>query len=114
MERAGGMRISTVAYVGRDNETDWIVQIDGVTIGENILTRAQLTAGPHCIDTEEAGDPIELTASATTVSMRLGQIPDLSPGRVWTAILTVYTPAHPAGVAVEAGTITTRAWPVCD
>jgi hypothetical protein len=108
------MRALLTAYVGRANVTDLTVQIDGETITAGVITRAQLRLGEHCIDTAEVGDPIELTQSATVVSVQLGLIAGLLPDERHIAQLTVYTATHTQGVAVETGTIITRAWPVCD
>jgi hypothetical protein len=108
------MKAFLTAYVGRANDTDLTILIDDETIQAGLITRAQLRLGAYCIDTDVLGDPIELKESATVVSVQLGLIPGLLPDEQHIAQLTVYTATHPQGVAVETGTIITRAWPVCD
>jgi hypothetical protein len=102
------------AYIGRNNYAELELMQDGVTVEEGAVTRAVLRFGSFCLDTEEVehADWIELNEDATKITLHLGLVTDLKPGR-YNASLTLYDAASTKGIAWTTFVIRARSWPVC-
>jgi hypothetical protein len=99
-------------YVGRDNRTRLELRQEGELVVANAVTRAQFKFGTWCLDTSEAGDPIELMNNAQAVEMQLGLVTGLTPG-TYRGKLTVYDLNHPNGIAWAEVSVLAQKWNVC-
>jgi hypothetical protein len=101
------------AWVGRANRQRLQLLQDGVAVADGAVTRAVLKFGDYCLDTDEAGDPIELVDDATVVELQLGLVSGIAPMTA-TGRLTVYDNVHTQGIAWQEVLIDIGTWAVCE
>lgn len=98
-------------YIGRDNTDSLQLKKNGVVVGNNIATRAQLHFGDFCLDTATDTN-IRLATNATVVEMEIGLTPSLVAGR-YDGDLTIYDAVNTHGIAWANLTIDVVNWDVC-
>jgi hypothetical protein len=114
------MADTLMAYIGRSNVETLTLEYrpegedEFTTVPVTTVLRAVFKFGVYCIDTDEVGDPIELSADATKVHLQLGLIPLLAPGRHRDGKLTIYDAEHPEGLAWADYRVRVESWPVCE
>ena len=81
------------AYVGRDNYIDLGLIQDGADVEPSAVTRATVTFGSYCLDTDDdTGVPpltAELVDDAKTVRIRIGLVDGIEVGR-YSGTLVIY------------------------
>ena len=101
-------------YINRDNKTIFNLLQDGEAVTANTITRAVFRFGDFCVDTNVAGDPIELIENATKVQVQAGLIPGLVEGG-YEGKLTIFDTLSDNGFAWgRAVKIKVILWPICE
>jgi len=98
-------------YVGRDNKDQLRLLQNGSVVGNNIVTRADLSFGDYCIDTATDSN-IRLTTNATVVEMEIGLTTGLVAGK-YEGKLTIYDASNTHGIAWTDIEIDVLSWVVC-
>ena len=105
MEQAWINRANTIRRVLRADSGD----LDGDQ--QAAITRVVARVDGHCLDTDEAADPIEYSDGA--VEMQLGLVPGITPG-FKTVRLVVYDAETPEGKAWGEFRVRVHAWEGCE
>ena len=98
-------------YVGRDNKDQLRLLQNGSVIGNNIVTKAELSFGDYCIDTATDSN-IRLITNATVVEMEIGLTTSLVAGK-YEGKLTIYDATATNGIAWSDIEINVSNWEVC-
>jgi len=105
-------------YIGRANTANIALMRQGVDdaapvpVEDNVVTRAVLKFGPHCLDTDDAEDFFQLTEEETVLAVQGGLIPDLVRND-YSGYLTVFDALSLVGISWEKFKIRALDWPIC-
>jgi len=99
------------AYVGRDNKDQLRLLQNGSVVGNNIVTKAELSFGNWCIETGVDSN-IRLITNATIVEMEIGLTTGLVVGK-YEGKLTIYDASIINGIAWANIEINVVNWEVC-
>lgn len=108
--------MSTV-FLGRDNDIKWQLQVDGVVVPNNTITKAELyipgTAFTDGVAVTYSTDQAQLTFedSNTVLKIELGHVATLIPGR-YTCKLTLFDGVDIEGLAWSEELINFKDWRV--
>lgn len=108
--------MSTV-YLGRDNEITWQLQVDGVAVPDNSITKAELyipgIAFSDGLAVTYSTDDAQLSfeANNTVLKVELGHVATILPGR-YTCKLTLFDGVDVEGLAWSEELITFKDWRV--